>query len=83
MHLMRLLLDLVPVILVECGQVLGSGYFAAIVSLDHRFSRSLCGRAFGEDARWIFCVQMSHHLELHKDLPEGKNRALVCGVLRG
>lgn len=46
MHIVRLLFDIMPIVLVECGQIFRTGRIDASLSLDHRFTWRCDSRTF-------------------------------------
>jgi hypothetical protein len=61
---MRLLLDLVPVLLVEPGRVPRAGRPHADVPLGGRLARHLLGRAQGEAPERVLPLPLPHHLQV-------------------
>jgi hypothetical protein len=70
MHSLLLLLDLVPELLVEPGQISRSIDPAAIVPLACRQPRSAHRRPARSARRSVPALSLSYHHELHQDLPE-------------
>src|SRR5208337_3076870 len=71
MHSVLLLLDLLPELLVEPGQVSRPGDPAAVLPLACRQPRSAHWRAPGPARRSVPPLSLSHDHELHQDLSEG------------
>ena len=71
MHPVRLLLDRLPVVLVEPGQVRRPGGPAAGLPLHRRQPRPGHQRAARQSGRPVPAVPLPHHHELRRRLPEG------------
>lgn len=52
-------------------------YFSGL-SLDHWLSWWSNRREVGQAERPLFCVSLSHHNELHSDMPQGLYFTFVC-----
>lgn len=70
-HPVRVLLDFVPVVLVELGGVPRPGHPAAVVPVAGRLARREDGRAPGRPQQLDEPVPLPHHPQLHPDLPQG------------
>jgi len=68
---MRLLLNILPVILVERRGISGPRHPAAVIPLDRRFTRREEGSAQGGFGQLDESVPLPHDSQLHPDLPEG------------
>ena len=68
---LRVLHHIVPLVLVELGQVFGAGGAAAVVPLAGGQPRRQEGGAAQVPRRRLQGVPVSHHHELQQDLPEG------------
>ncbi len=70
-HPVRLLLDLLPVVLVERRPLPRPGRAAAGLPLADRFARRIDRRPAGHPGRPVPALPLPHHHELRADLPEG------------
>ena len=64
------MLDVLPIVLVELGQIFRPGGVVASVSMDHRLARREEERQVDSSQRRVQVVQMSHDYELHQGVPE-------------
>jgi hypothetical protein len=71
MYPVCLLLDLLPIILVESGGIPRSRCPPPILPLDRRLTRRKDGRAPGRPEQQYELVPMPHHSQLLKNLPQG------------
>ena len=71
MHPLRLLLDILPVLLVEQRRIPRPRRAPAIVPLARRFPRRAQGRTEGDAGQQHEFVPVPHHPELLEDVPEG------------
>tara|TARA_B000000477_G_C5905285_1_gene148385 strand:- start:104 stop:340 length:237 start_codon:yes stop_codon:yes gene_type:complete len=67
---MRVLFDVLPILLVEFGQIFRPGGVVASVSMNHRFARREKEGPVDSSQRRVQVVQMSHDYELHQSVPE-------------
>ncbi len=70
-HPVRLLLDLVPLVLVELGGVPRPRHPAPVVPLAGRLPRREDGPAQGRPQQLDEPVPLPHHSQLHPDVPQG------------
>ena len=70
-HSLRLLLDVMPLILVELGGVPGPRYPPPVIPLDYRLPRRAQGRAQGRPRQLHEPIPMPHDSQLHADMPQG------------
>ncbi len=71
MHSLRLLLDLVPIVLVESRGVPGPRCSPPVISLDRRFARREEARTPRRLEQQHERVPMPHDSQLLKNVPEG------------
>ena len=71
MHSVRLLLNFVPVLLVEPGGVPRPRCSSPVLPMDRRLARREEGRAPGRPQQQHELVPMPHHSQLLKDMPQG------------
>lgn len=80
-HFVCVLLDFVPIVLVELGQILGPGRADAGLPMDHRFARR-CGRgAIGPSTRSVQRVPLPHDHELHQNMSKGGATSILLAQL--
>src|ERR1700761_529630 len=70
-HPVRVLLDLVPLVLVERGGVPGPRHPPAVVSVAGRLPRRAQGQPQGGPRQLDEPLPLPHHPQLHPDLPQG------------
>lgn len=70
-HPLRVLLDVVPVVLVELGGVPGPRHPAAVVPVAGRLARREDGPAQGRPQQLDEPVPLPHHPQLHPHMPQG------------
>lgn len=71
-HIVRVLLDFVPILLVERRQVPGAGSADASVPLDHRLERRGYRDEIKQAQGSLLCLPVPHHHELHTHLSQGR-----------
>ena len=71
MHPVRMLLDLMPVVLVELGGISWTGSAFAVIPVDRRFAGSANGAEEAAVREQHGAVSLPHHSQLFEDMSKG------------